>query len=836
MLFHRAAGKLSISVFVGILAISLTSCGGGGGGGSTGNPTDPPSPNIKNALLLPVEEIVPPFDTVAALDEKVQFAVFLPPDLDPTAYSYQWYFSGKPVSRGPSDLEVNTAGRLPGTYLVDLLVSQGDKEALFTWRLQITESGVTNRPPVILQAWPPQSCVLARGTTATFTLVASDVDAADTLQYAWSVDNATIQGNGPEAQIATANLSAGRHSVAATVSDGIDRPAAERARYTWTVQVTTGTDQPPYISGAEPVGSPRTDSSGVLPFEVRAEVPEGVSPPVYRWEVDGIQQPTNEPVFHFVPSTEENLVMSGPHRITCSIAEADGDAGPIVGWTVYLDEEDEGTEQQEVENRAPVVVSTFPPVDTTAYLISGESRLFRVELDDPDGDVLTYRWLVNGVSQVTDGPVFVYSSSSTANVPVQVLVSDGHQVIGGAEGDTWYDLGQWQIAMLTGTRVITQVLPSAVVLDNGEPGTSSVGNWSVSGAVGCFGTNSVYSPKAGDSYTYKMKVPGPGQYDVRLWWTSWPSRSSAVPVTIQHRYGSEKVTVNQLTGGGLWNLLGKYDFLSDATITIHCEGGGFSTCADAASLSPVTAPPVPTGTPTAARAGETFVIEDGAQGTSYQGQWFYTPYANTRDNHYVWAQSSGASYTLSRGIATAGTYDVYACWNTDATRDPQVRYEISATSGTVTVTRDQRSNDAQWNLLGRYAFTGQVRVVVRARSAGTVCVDGVRFVPVTTTTPSTPPPPPPPPPPPVTRNVTVTWNAPTTNQDGTTCTDLAGYRIYRRSAGSAAGQYSSTVTLGNVRTYTYTALSAGTYYFAVSARDRSNNESRLSSEVSFTVE
>lgn len=58
----------------------------------------------------------------------------------------------------------------------------------------------------------------------------------------------------------------------------------------------------------------------------------------------------------------------------------------------------------------------------------------------------------------------------------------------------------------------------------------------------------------------------------------------------------------------------------------------------------------------------------------------------------------------------------------------------------------------------------------------------------------------------------LSWEAPATNEDGTSITDLAGYKI---SYGTSPGEYTETIPVGNVTTYTVYGLSTGTYYFAV---------------------
>jgi hypothetical protein len=77
-------------------------------------------------------------------------------------------------------------------------------------------------------------------------------------------------------------------------------------------------------------------------------------------------------------------------------------------------------------------------------------------------------------------------------------------------------------------------------------------------------------------------------------------------------------------------------------------------------------------------------------------------------------------------------------------------------------------------------------------------------------------------------SVTLYWDAPTTNEDGSPLTDLAGYRVYY---GLASRNYSHFIDVGNVNAYTINNLTGGLiYYFAVTAYDFSGNESKYSNE------
>jgi hypothetical protein len=83
------------------------------------------------------------------------------------------------------------------------------------------------------------------------------------------------------------------------------------------------------------------------------------------------------------------------------------------------------------------------------------------------------------------------------------------------------------------------------------------------------------------------------------------------------------------------------------------------------------------------------------------------------------------------------------------------------------------------------------------------------------------------------REAVLTWAAPTRNVDGTTLTNLSGYKIYY---GNAPGNYPQSVSVSGASTTTWTlSLAPGTYYFAMSAVDSTGAESARTNEVSKTV-
>ena len=77
--------------------------------------------------------------------------------------------------------------------------------------------------------------------------------------------------------------------------------------------------------------------------------------------------------------------------------------------------------------------------------------------------------------------------------------------------------------------------------------------------------------------------------------------------------------------------------------------------------------------------------------------------------------------------------------------------------------------------------------------------------------------------------VTLSWTAPQENTNGTSLTDLTGYRIYY---GPTPENLNQVVSVdGNVTTFELDQLQAGTWYFAVAAINAEQVESELSAVV-----
>ena len=195
-----------------------------------------------------------------------------------------------------------------------------------------------------------------------------------------------------------------------------------------------------------------------------------------------------------------------------------------------------------------------------------------------------------------------------------------------------------------------------IIIDNGEPGTSYIGNWEVSGGTNPYGTDSLWSADDG-TYTWHADLPQTGVYEVYMWWTYHDSRGNRAPVTIDYNGGSQVVYVNQQQNGGMWNHLGTYSFdgASGGTVTIYARDSYPTTyCADAVKFVYLPGAPVATIesiSPNPAQPGE--MVNFVGNGTDSDGTVVNYSWCSRLDGPL----NDSASFNTS--TLTAGTHIIF---------------------------------------------------------------------------------------------------------------------------------------------------------------------------------
>jgi lysophospholipase L1-like esterase len=188
---------------------------------------------------------------------------------------------------------------------------------------------------------------------------------------------------------------------------------------------------------------------------------------------------------------------------------------------------------------------------------------------DVDGTVAAYSWDSNRDGHLGD-------QAATA----ATLLTEGTHLITFKVRD---NSGLWSAAA-TKTVVVglAQPVPLEFTIDNRDPETAYTGSWSASGAPSPYATDSVWS-RDGSTYSWIFSPPVSGDYRVYGWWTQLSSRSTSVPVEIDHAAGSTTASTNQQRDGGHWNLLGTKSFQSNSnyTINVTSQSAPSTTSADA---------------------------------------------------------------------------------------------------------------------------------------------------------------------------------------------------------------------------------------------------------------
>jgi hypothetical protein len=208
----------------------------------------------------------------------------------------------------------------------------------------------------------------------------------------------------------------------------------------------------------------------------------------------------------------------------------------------------------------------------------------------PAGTYEVYMWWSGWSSRATNIPVTIYHDGDSSTISINQRQNAGQF---NYLGRHYFDgSGRVTITAANGSAVSTCADavwfkfipddPSEIIIDNRDTATSSTGTWGVSGASNFYGTNSVWN-RDGYTFTFHFTAPQTGNYELSMWWTTWPSRSTSVPVDIEYAGPTVRVYINQQQNGGRWNVINTYPFEAGQTydVTITSQPGPSSTCADA---------------------------------------------------------------------------------------------------------------------------------------------------------------------------------------------------------------------------------------------------------------
>jgi len=350
------------------------------------------------------------------------------------------------------------------------------------------------------------------------------------------------------------------------------------------------------------------------------------------------------------------------------------------------------------------------------YIYDGSSRIDTVYVDQRlNGG----RWNTLGEYTFSGSPRVVIAASGTscstcADATQFVYATDASGSTSSTTSTGTSTTGDTTSTTTTGSST-TSSNSEVILLDDGDTGTNASGSWKVSGGTNPYGSQSLYSKDTSGRYTFASELSG--RYEVSLWWTEYSSRCASVPVYIYDDNALLKtVYVDQRKNGGLWNVLGSFEFSGVARVVVASRDSSCSTCADAAEFS------------LDVEDDDTLrIIDDGERGTLEVGKWSVSGGTNPYGSQSLYSKDTSGKYNYSAQLS--GNYEVSLWWTDYSSRCGSVPvnvYNGSTRVGTVYV--NQRQNGGKWNSLGRYNFTGSARVEVVSRdSSCSTCADAVQY-------------------------------------------------------------------------------------------------------------
>ncbi len=301
----------------------------------------------------------------------------------------------------------------------------------------------------------------------------------------------------------------------------------------------------------------------------------------------------------------------------------------------------------------------------------------------------------------------------------------------------YHDSEDWHMTSADAVKI--QPLQSAdleLVVDNRDAGFSTSGTFYNSGAADAYNSGSVCTAQNGAEATWSVTLPQSGSYAVYARWASTNADSSGIDrdskadYTVTHKYGTNKVTVDQDSNSGSWVLLGNYTFDAGSTSVVlsHDSEDWRTTSADAVKFVKITDEAI------------NLIVDDRDSGFSATGTFYNSGAADAYNGGSICSADASATATWTAALPQAGTYAVYARWastNPDSSgidRDSKADYTVTHKYGTNKITVDQDNNSGSWVLLGNFTFDAgdaSVDLSPDAEDWRMTSADAVKFVKIT---------------------------------------------------------------------------------------------------------
>jgi glucose/arabinose dehydrogenase len=145
------------------------------------------------------------------------------------------------------------------------------------------------------------------------------------------------------------------------------------------------------------------------------------------------------------------------------------------------------------------------------------------------------------------------------------------------------------LAMISSQKATATFTDPGITIDNARLGVQDTaggrtftGSWCRSYAPNPYGADQLYSCGTGvDTYRWTISIATTGTYDVYVWWTNSPTRSTTAQIKLVGSAGTFTKTFNQRGRGGQWVLFGTYALPSGTSAYLEASDVNGQVAADA---------------------------------------------------------------------------------------------------------------------------------------------------------------------------------------------------------------------------------------------------------------
>ena len=453
-------------------------------------------------------------------------------DPDGNSLTYLWMFDGNFVSMG-NEWSYVTDYDSAGEHELKLTVSDNTtKNTLnYTWTINVAN---VDRMIVVNEVLPSAGGDLNifESDTIDFSIDAFDPDGND-LIYSWKVNNSEVSILDAY-QFVTDYNSSGSYIVTLNVIDGFGK---SEITYQWNVEVNDQSTNVSVLSITPSTGGNlTTDENSPINFKISAVDPtqEGLN---YSYKLDNVEVSTDS-TYQFITDYEGE----GEYELKLKVWNAYTKDEVNYSWNIIVYDVDR-----------PVVVNSILPSGSGSIAIDETENInFSVDAYDPDGNDLTYVWLLDNVSVSTTNS-FQYTTNfySSGSHSLSLTIDDGY----GGKSIVEYN---WDIIVNNVNRpiAVTSIKPTdggPLTINQGESITFSIDafdpdgndlnyNWMVDNALVSstdsylFATNQT----SGSSYTVDLIVADGDGYILNKSWDITVIPNSIVIVEVLPSPGGDQ--------------------------------------------------------------------------------------------------------------------------------------------------------------------------------------------------------------------------------------------------------------------------------------------------------